>query len=57
MAHLHKILQQTKQKINKKIFYISKEITMKIANHKAHKELSKDEKINIYLDILFKVSF
>ena len=57
VVYLYKILQQTKQKMNKKISYISKEIVMKMADYKIYKKLSKDEEIDICSNVLLEISF
>ena len=57
MVYLHKVLQQTKQKTDKKISCISKKIAVKMADHKTYKKLSKDKEMNIHSDVLFKIFF
>ena len=57
VIYLYKIFQQTKQKINKKVSYISKKIAVEIINYKTYEKLFKNEKMNIYSNTLLEISF
>ena len=57
MACLRKILQQMKQRMDKKVSCVSKEIAAEIADHEAHKELSKGREMDTHSDVLLKASF
>ena len=55
MVYLHKVLRQTKQKANKKVFCVFKKIAAEMANYKTYEKLSKDKEMNTYLNALLKV--
>ena len=56
MTYLYKVFQQVKQRTDKKVSCIFKEIMTEVADYETYGELSENEKMDIYSDILFKMS-